>query len=462
VILSTKKTSQSNSIYFFLLSLILLSIVSLLLGSVIKFSTVQAQQPVTYDSNLKVVRVLSGLKFPSNMAFLGPNDILVLEKDEGTVKRIVNGTMLPQPLLHVNVATVQEEGMLGIAVAKHQSGSIPTYVFLYYTQSTAAPAASNASNPTTNITKPLCNCLYRYEFENNKLVNPKLLLSLPANPGPDHNAGKLLIGPDNNLYLTIGTVGTPGHQTQAQNIKGGPAPDGTSGILRITQDGKPVGNNGSSILGSTYPLNLYYAYGIRNSFGIDFDPLTKNLWDTENGPNFGDEINLVEPGFNSGWVQVQGIWKTNGDDQGPIAIHPERDLVDFGGKGKYRAPEFTWQQTVGPTAIKFLDTTKLGKQYQNDIFVSDVNNANIYHFKLAQNRTHLLLNGSLANKVLMKGGKNGDILFATGFGGGITDMKVGPDGYLYVVSLTGSDFEKQENRQFSGGAIYRIEPVSGP
>ena len=462
MILSTKKTSQSNSIYFFLLSLILLSIVSLLLGSVIKFSTVQAQQPVTYDSNLKVVRVLSGLKFPSNMAFLGPNDILVLEKDEGTVKRIVNGTMLPQPLLHVNVATVQEEGMLGIAVAKHQSGSIPTYVFLYYTQSTAAPATPNASNSTTNLAKPLCNCLYRYEFENNKLVNPKLLLSLPATPGPDHNAGKLLIGPDNNLYLTIGTVGTPGHQTQAQNVKGGPAPDGTSGILRITQDGKPVGNNGSSILGSTYPLNLYYAYGIRNSFGIDFDPITKNLWDTENGPNFGDEINLVEPGFNSGWGQVQGIWKTNGDDQGPIAIHPERDLVDVGGKGKYRSPEFTWQQTVGPTAIKFLDTTKLGKQYQNDIFVSDVNNANIYHFKLTQNRTHLLLSGSLANKVLMKGGKNGEILFATGFGGGITDMKVGPDGYLYVVSLTGSDFEKQENRQFSGGAIYRIEPISGP
>jgi aldose sugar dehydrogenase len=461
VILSTKNTSQSHSIYFFLLSLILLSVVALLLGSVIKFNAVLAQQPVTYDSNLKVVRVLSGLKFPSNMAFLGPNDILVLEKDEGTVNRIVNGTMLPQPLLHVNVATVQEEGMLGIAVAKHQSGSIPTYVFLYYTQSTAA-AAPNASNSTTNITKPLCNCLYRYEFENNKLVNPKLLLSLPANPGPDHNAGKLLIGPDNNLYLTIGTVGTPGHQTQAQNIKGGPEPDGTSGILRITQDGKPVANNGSSILGTTYPLNLYYAYGIRNSFGIDFDPLTKNLWDTENGPNFGDEINLVEPGFNSGWVQVQGIWKTNGDDQGPIAIHPERDLVDFGGKGKYRSPEFTWQQTVGPTAIKFLDTTKLGKQYQNDIFVSDVNNANIYHFKLTQNRTHLLLNGSLANKVLMKGGKNGEILFATGFGGGITDMKVGPDGYLYVVSLTGSDFEKQENRQFSGGAIYRIEPISGP
>ena len=57
---------------------------------------------------------------------------------------------------------------------------------------------------------------------------------------------------------------------------------------------------GKGILGNTYPLNLYYAYGIRNSFGMDFDPVTGKLWDTENGPDYGDEINLVEPGFNSG------------------------------------------------------------------------------------------------------------------------------------------------------------------
>jgi aldose sugar dehydrogenase len=55
------------------------------------------------------------------------------------------------------------------------------------------------------------------------------------------------------------------------------------------------------------PLNRYYAYGIRNSFGFDFDPITGNLWDTENGPGFGDEINFVEPGFNSGSKKVQGF-----------------------------------------------------------------------------------------------------------------------------------------------------------
>ena len=62
-----------------------------------------------------------------------------------------------------------------------------------------------------------------------------------------------------------------------------------------------------TIIGDEDPLNKYYAYGIRNSFGIDFDPVTGKLWDTENGPGYGDEINLVEPGFNSGWSKVQGI-----------------------------------------------------------------------------------------------------------------------------------------------------------
>lgn len=62
--------------------------------------------------------------------------------------------------------------------------------------------------------------------------------------------------------------------------------------------------------------------------------LTNTLWDTENGPNYGDEINLVKPGFNSGWGQVQGIWKPTGEEIGSIVPNPNIGLVDFGGKGK--------------------------------------------------------------------------------------------------------------------------------
>ena len=422
----------------YLLALALIT--TLLIGIIHPFNTVLAQ-PMTKDPNLKVELFAQGLRSPTSMAFLGPNDILVLEKDDGTVQRIVNGTMSSQPLLQVPVATESERGMLGIAVAKHQSG--PTYVFLYYTES----GGGKTGDDVTDGTQPAGNVLYRYELANNQLVNPKILLRLPATPGPYHDGGKVLVGPDTNVYVVIGDLRS--HRTQAQNVVSGPPADNTSGILRVTQDGQavqkpPLGGQ------DTGPLNLYYAYGIRNSFGMDFDPVTKKLWDTENGPNYGDEINLVEPGFNSGWVQVQGIWTPEGkignENPGPINTNPS-DLVDFGGKGKYRAPEFIWFQTVAPTALKFFNSVKLGKQYQNDMFVGDNNNGNLYDFKLNQSRTGLVLNGTLANKIAYTPQDTQPVLFASGFdgSGGITDLQVGPDdGYLYVLTLAGS--------------IYRIIP----
>src|ERR671915_783530 len=269
--------------------------------------------PIIHDPNLKVELIVQGLDLPTTMAFLGPNDILVLEKDKGTVQRIVNGKMLPEPLLDVNVATSVERCMCGIALSS-QSNTGLIYVFLYYTE-----AELTDSEDIIEGKAPLGNRLYRYELVNDKLVNPKLLLDLPAIPGPRHNGGAIVIGPDNNLYIPVGdidgTYQSEESETLAQNFPGGVQPDGRSGILRITQDGSPV--HSDSILGNEPPLNLYYAYGIRNSFGINFDPVTGNLWDTENGPGEGDEINLVEPGFNSGWAQVQGMSasSSNNNDQ---------------------------------------------------------------------------------------------------------------------------------------------------
>ena len=392
-------------------------------GLIHPFNSVLAQPMISKDPNLKVELVAQGLRTPTSVAFLGPNDILVLEKESGTVQRIVNGQMLPQPLLQVPVSTTSERGMLGIATAKHNSG--PTYVFLYYTK-------DGGGGPQS-----LTNVLYRYELSNDQqLVNPKLLLNLPAVPGPNHDGGKVVIGPDSNVYTVIGDLRS--HRTQAQNVINGPPADSTGGILRVAQDGQPV-SNASLGQDTTSPLNLYYAYGIRNSFGIDFDPVTKKLWDTENGPTFGDEINLVEPGFNSGWVQVQGIWTVEGSlKKGPVNPNPSANLVDFEGKGKYRAPEFIWNKPVAPTALKFLNSAKLGSQYQNDMFVGDIKNGNLYHFKLNQDRTGLVLSGTLSNNISNRPQDSQPIIFASGFDGGITDLQVGPDGYLYVAAFAGS------------------------
>ena len=96
---------------------------------------------------------------------------------------------------------------------------------------------------------------------------------------------------------------------------------------------------------------------------MDFDPESGFLWDTENGASGKDEINLVEPGFNSGWRQVMGLSSL---DSG---FDPNK-LVDFEGKGKYSDPEFVWKMGVGPTALEFFNSYTYGKEYQNDMFVS--------------------------------------------------------------------------------------------
>ena len=167
---------------------------------------------------------------------------------------------------------------------------------------------------------------------------------MPAVPGPRHNGGAIIIGPDNNLYIPIGdTDKITGGTTEAQNNDELPA-DGSGGILRITQDGAPVtdSNTGTYILGDDYPLNLYYAYGLRNSFGIDFDPVTGNLWDSENGPGYGDELNIVAPGFNSGWKLILVVWEGGVGDprEGESIVAPVQPegLVNFDGKGHYSPP----------------------------------------------------------------------------------------------------------------------------
>jgi aldose sugar dehydrogenase len=388
------------------------------------------------DPNLKVEVVTAGLEQPTSMSFLGPDDILVLEKNNGTVRRIINGTELPEPLLDLNVGNLLERGLLGIAIAAKNENSNTnattntgdsTHVFLYLTESKSGD---------TYRPEPLGNHLYRYDLEKNKLVDPKLLLELPLTSRPIHNGGKVLIGPDNNVYIIVGDLEgqTNNSSTKAQNYRNGPEPDGRAGILRISQNGQPVNDTG--ILGDEHPIDLYYAYGIRNSFGMDFDPITGKLWDTENGPSYGDEINLVEPGFNSGWHEISGMHDTSRIGGTPRVVDT---LEDFDGKGKYSDPEYEWSETVGPTALKFLNSDKLGTQYENDMFVGDFNNGNIYHFELNKERTKLNLDSPLEARLSEK------IIFAKGFGG-ITDIEVGPDSYLYIVSI-------------SQGKIYRIVPA---
>jgi len=261
----------------------------------------------SYKKNLKIELVTEGLSYPTSMSFVDDNKILVLEKNTGLVRLISDGVLQDKPVLRLTIDAEGERGLLGIAIShknNNKTDSVNTNAFLYFTE-----CDNNGSSNIRND-EQLRNRIYKYDWNGQTLVNPTLILDLPAIPGPYHNGGKLIIGPDRYLYTAVGDLAGP--KTQAQNNKTGPPIDGTGGILRVTQDGKPVSD---PPLGNKYPLNLYYAYGIRNSFGIAFDPVTGKLWDTENGEDKYDEINLLKAGFNSGWSKIMGpLARNNNSD----------------------------------------------------------------------------------------------------------------------------------------------------
>ena len=350
-------------------------------------------ESILEDEDLVVKKFVSNLSHPTTIAFVG-NDILVLQKDDGKVRLISNGVLLEKPVLDVSVSNDSERGLLGIT-------TISSTVYLYFTES------------TTDGGQPLGNRIYKYSWDGQALVNPTLIKDLPATPGPNHDGGAMVTGLDGTVYAVIGDLNRNGI---LQNYPRG-EPDDTSVILHVVPEGP------------------YYAMGIRNSFGLTVDPVTGNLWQTENGPDNYDEVNLVLPNFNSGWETIMGP-----------ATESKLSLLPGFGDFVYSDPEFSWEEAVAPTALSFIDSKGFEK-YKNGLFVGDCNFGNLYKFELNSGRTGFVFDDpTLADKVINASEGMEEIVFGTGFGC-ITDLEVGPDGFLYVVSLTHD-------------AIYRITPKS--
>jgi aldose sugar dehydrogenase len=371
--------------------------------------------------------VLDGLSSPTSIAFLDENNILLLEK-EGSVRLISNGQLQPEPVLLLEgVESNNERGLLGIEVMNDK-------VFLYVTES----GAQVEGVPTEGDVR---NRVYSYTWDGTSLTNPQILVDLPAGPGTNHQGGKLKIGPDNQLYIIVGEMQREG---QLQNIQNGPAPDDTGVILRVNPaDGSPSSGNPFSS-DPVNPLSKYYAYGIRNSFGIEFDPVTGQLWEAENGEDVFDEINLVQPGFNSGWKQVMG----------PIAANTgvsESSLVNMSG-AQYADPVFSWSESRGVTDIEFFNSTAFGPDYENGIFAGDITTGTLFYFEPNADRTSIALENDplLSDLIADSDEEISSVTFGTGFTG-ITDIETGPDGNLYILTF---------DRGAEGlGSLYRILPA---
>jgi quinoprotein glucose dehydrogenase len=298
-----------------------------------------------------------GFGFAVNVAFAPDGTMYVADKDRGEIRIARDGQILDRPFATLPVlVTVNETGLLGVAL--HPVFPDEPWVYAYFT-------GTDERNHLVRV---------RAEGDRGTDVEPLLDL-LPATAGW-HNGGDIAFGPDGMLYVSVGDAHDSG---LAQD------PDGLGGrILRLEPDGSvPVDNP----FGSSNPT---YALGIRNSFGLCFDPVTGELWETENGPEEWDEINLIRPGANYGW---------------PLHLGP-------GGEPEFEPPVLAYARPIVLTGCA-------GTPGNAGLFFGEGYTGNLHRMQIP---------GSDA----VDASPHDEI--AARFEGGITDVAATPDGRIWVVT----------------------------
>lgn len=321
-----------------------------------------------------------------------------------------------------------------------------------------------------------------------------------ANPAGNHNGGVMRFGPDGKLYLFMGDQGRRGWLQNLSNgpfttaplvddTFGGPAPDNAhlSGvILRLNPDGSTPADNpffaAGAAIGGEVGANLQkvYSYGHRNGFGMAFDPVGGWLWETENADDAYAELNRVVPGMNGGWIQFAGPvsriadWKAIEATQFGQALQQVRypptraayspsaalsRLFMLPG-AVYKDPELSWRYEVGPSGATFVSGNALGAEYAGTLWIGSSRafaqvggtGGSLYRIKLTADRLQVDTSADprLTDKVAdnlfraqkFEGTESETLLIGRGFGT-TAAIEQGPDGNLYVVSVTDN-------------AIYRI------
>lgn len=386
------------------------------------FAASMARGQTFSDPNLRFSVVTApGLSQPTSLEFLGPNDFFITEKATGLVKRINGG--VSSTVLDLSVNSDSERGLLGMTL--HPSFASNGFVYLYYSRSTGADGGTWAENR-----------LSRFTWNGAALTAETPLLSFPNDPGqsngPNHDGGPILFGPDGMLY---GITGDLNRNRAEQNNQTTPSTSAqVGGIFRLTDAGAVPSSN-PFFTNPTADFRKWFAYGVRNSFGLAFDPVTGNLWDTENGPTSYDEVNLVAPGFNSGWNKIMG--PDSRDPQNAPA-----DLLMLPGAA-YSDPELSFVTPIGITSIQFAAQTTLGPDYHNAVILGDNNTQDLYMTRLNGTRTGFDLSGGLADLVADSTTERNTLRIGTDFGV-VTDIQKGPDGAMYVLSLSNSEVYKLE------------------
>jgi glucose/arabinose dehydrogenase len=360
--------------------------------------------PMVYDTaegqKIKVVVVTKALAFPWSMAFLPNGDILVTER-EGRLRLIHNGALDPKPIaggpMARNLGVSGEPGAVHgyMDLALHPNFATNHYVYLTYTKPV------DEKKQTTAIA--------RMKLENNAITETKDVFV------GDIGTSKIAFGKDGKLYATSVAVG--GNGAQRLDDLGGK-------VLRLNDDGS-VPQDNPFVKNPANAKKEIYTLGHRSSLGLAVNPTTGEMWLNENGPNGGDEINILKPGANYGWPLVSygrsypGPWQ-NGRAAGHDGFEP---------------PLVYWMPSIAVSGMAFYSGDKLPK-WKGDVFVGSLRTGEIPGTGHVE---RILFNEKMEEL------RREYLLF--GLGQRIRDVRQSPDGYLYVCT------DMQE------GAVLRIEPA---
>ncbi len=353
--------------------------------SILGGSPAQAAAPITASRasapnealppGATIETVLPGMSQPIALAFDPAGRLFYTERSSGNVRLFANGVLQTSPVIHFDVLSTVEQGLLGITIDPNFNTN--HYIYVYY---------------TCNCT-PRENRVARFEENNGVGSNPTTIFTSPNDTQcGNHNGGNIHFGPDGKLFISIGDDGCTPQNSQDVTVKNGK-------IHRINSDGTIPADN--PVFTQTGALPSLYALGLRNPFDFGFDPLTPGrIFGSENGPNCDDEMNRIEAGYNYGWRSGYPC-----DDGNPS---PQYNTI---------APLWYLPSgacCVAPTGIEVYSGTSV-PQWTNDVFMCSYNDGALRHFRLNTNRT-------LVTSVDTVSGVTCNM-----------DVQTGPDGALYYL-----------------------------
>ena len=360
------------------------------------------------------VVAIKGLSYPWAIAFLPDGSMLISERGARTFRIIRNGILDPQPITGLPVMIKGSGSRAGVDIALHPQFTENRLVYFTYWK----PRPGDEDVGTAVLARG------RFDAGSVALTDVRdLFVSDATMDGPA--AARIVFGRDGKIYMTIGSpgfirrVGTP--------FSGGDPGTHAGKVLRLNDDGSAPPDNPFVDRPGFRPE--IYAMGIRNSVGLVIHPETGELWATDNGPQGGDEINIIKAGRHYGWPFVTYGRAYNYDLKGERSGLAQPSVQPPTSASGMEEPFLYYMPSIATAGIAFYTGDKF-PLWKGNIFVGGLKGTQLS--RIALNRQGL---ESRRDTLLAELGQR------------IRDVRQGPDGFLYLTTD-----EKD-------GAVLRIEPV---